>query len=268
MPRQLLQPGPIPLHHQVYLDLRAGLDSREWAPGERLPTERTLAAEYGCSLITVRRALDELVREGRLERTRGLGTFAKLPPLVRDLAQPLGFTDEMRPLGLHPYAVVVTARTEVATPAVGASLHLGLRASVHFLERVRGADGVPFLLEQAYLPAERFPGLLDEDYTTASLYEVLERRYQCRVTLTRETIAACLPSAREARLLNMPQSTASLWLQGIAYSSEVPVEFSRTIVSGERARYSIETVGGRSRSAEPIPDSAEGSAPGPEANRR
>lgn len=268
MRRHPLQAGPIPLHHQAYLDLRAALDSREWPPGQQIPTEKKLAAEYGCSLITVRRALDELVREGRVERTRGLGTFAKLPPLVRDLAQPLGFTDEMRPLGLRPYAVVVTARTEVATPAVGASLHLGLRDSVHFLERLRGADGVPFLLEQAYLPAARFPGLLDEDYATASLYEVLERRYQCRVTLTRETIAACLPSAREARLLNIPQSTASLWLEGIAYASEDPVEFSRTIVSGERARYSIETVGGRSRSAEPMPESAGGSASGPESNRR
>jgi GntR family transcriptional regulator len=266
MPRKLLQPGPIPLHHQAYLDMRAALDSGEWPSGQQIPTEKRLATEFGCSLITVRRALDELVREGRLERTRGLGTFAKAPPLVRDLTQPLGFTDEMRPLGLRPYAVVMTARTEPATPAVGAKLHLGLRASVHYLERVRGADGVPYLLEQAYLPAARFPGLLDEDFVTASLYEVLERRYKCRVTLTRETIAACIPSARETRLLKMPQSTASLWLEGIAYASEEPVEFSRTIVSGETARYSLETVGGRSRTAEPIAEP--GAAPGPETNRR
>jgi GntR family transcriptional regulator len=266
MSRQPLQTGPIPLHHQAYLDMRAALDSGEWPSGQQIPTEKKLAADYGCSLITVRRALDELVREGRLERTRGLGTFAKEPPLVRDLAQPLGFTDEMRPLGRRPYSFVVTARTEPATPAVGASLHLGLRASVHFLERVRGADGVPYLLEQAYLPAERFPGLLDEDFTTASLYEVLERRYQCRVTLTRETIAACIPSARETRLLKMPQSTASLWIEGIAYASEEPVEFSRTIVSGETARYALETVGGRSRLAQPIAEP--GAAPGPETNRR
>jgi hypothetical protein len=193
-------------------------------------------------------------------------SFAKEPPLVRDLAQPLGFTDEMRPLGRQPYSLVVTARTEPATPAVGASLHLGLRASVHYLERVRGADGVPYLLEQAYLPAERFPGLLDEDFTTVSLYEALERRYACRVTLTRETIAACIPSTREARLLKMPQPTASLRLEGIAFASEEPVEFSRTIVSGETARYAVETVGGRSRLAEPIADSEAG--PGPETNRR
>ena len=52
-----LDSGPIPLHHQVYLDLRAALEAGEWRPGDRLPPERELAARYGCSLITVRRAL-------------------------------------------------------------------------------------------------------------------------------------------------------------------------------------------------------------------
>ena len=55
-----LEQGPVPLHRQVYLDLRAGLEAGEWAPGDRLPPERELANRYGCSLITVRRALSEL----------------------------------------------------------------------------------------------------------------------------------------------------------------------------------------------------------------
>jgi GntR family transcriptional regulator len=268
MPRTRLKPGPIPLHYQAYLDLRAILDSGGWRPGDRLPTERELAVEYGCSLITVRRALDELVREGRLERTRGRGTYVKEPPIVRDLVAPVGFMDEMRPLGLRPYAVVVTARTERTAPAAAAALRIQVGAAVHYLERVRGANGAPFLLEQAYLPAERFPGLLEEDYATVSLYEVLERRYGCRVTWTRETIAACVPSAREARLLEVPQSRASLWLEGTAFDSDGPVEFSRTIVSGERARYSIETTGGRVRSAEPISDPGDPAASEPSPDAR
>ena len=75
----LLESGPVPLHHQVYLDLRTALDDGEWRPGDRLPTELDLAARYGCSLITVRRALSELAREHRLVRTRGRGTFAIAP---------------------------------------------------------------------------------------------------------------------------------------------------------------------------------------------
>src|ERR1035437_7180400 len=122
MTRFRLERGPVPLHHQVYLDLHAALAANEWSPGEQLPTERELAARYGCSLITVRRALDDLAREGRLERTRGRGTFVTEPPIVRDIAGQAGFADEVRSLGYQPYTVVVTARIEGASSAVAAVL--------------------------------------------------------------------------------------------------------------------------------------------------
>ena len=73
MARFQLERGPIPLHHQVFRDLKSALDANEWRPGDRMPTERALAERYGCSLITIRHALGELVREGRIERTRGRG---------------------------------------------------------------------------------------------------------------------------------------------------------------------------------------------------
>ena len=74
MARYQLEQSPVPLHHQVYLDLRSALDNgEEWKAGDRLPPERELAERYGCSLITVRRALSELAREQRIERTRGRG---------------------------------------------------------------------------------------------------------------------------------------------------------------------------------------------------
>ena len=102
MARLRLELGPIPLHHQVYLDLLGSLDAGRWLAGTQLPTERDLAAHYGCSLITVRRALDELVREGRIERTRGRGTFVLRPRLDRDIAGRASFAEEMRQRGLDP----------------------------------------------------------------------------------------------------------------------------------------------------------------------
>ena len=79
MARFRLELGPVPMHHQVYLHLKAALDSGEIAPGDRLPPERELCVRYSCSLITIRRALGELAREGRLERTRGRGTYGQSP---------------------------------------------------------------------------------------------------------------------------------------------------------------------------------------------
>ena len=253
MARFHLESGPVPLHHQVYLDLREAFAAVEWRAGDRLPAERELAARYGCSLITVRRALDELAREGRLERSPGRGTFVTEPPIVRDIAARAGFADEMRARGLQPYATIASAGREPAPPVVAAALGLAVGTPVHSLERVRGADGVPLLLEHAFLSADRFPGLLDEDFAVRSLYEVLATRYGLPVARTRETIDAAVPTAREARLLGLVTRRPVLSLEGTAYArDDDPLEYSRTVVSSERARYYIETAGMRARSLEPV----------------
>jgi GntR family transcriptional regulator len=253
MARYQLRTGPIPLHHQVYLDVRAAIEAGEWSVGDRLPAERDLALRYGCSLITVRRALDDLSREGRLERARGRGTFVTAPPIIRDIAARASFAEEMRAHGLEPYAVVVTASPELASPAVAEALGIAPGTTVQYLERVRGADGIPLLLEQARLSAVEFPGLLDHDFTQESLYEVLDRDYGRRIARTRETIAAVLPQVRDARLLGLRTSRPALVLEGEAFDEDDrPVEHSRTVVSGEHARYFIETSGTRARSLEPV----------------
>ncbi|MBA4863328.1 GntR family transcriptional regulator [Streptomyces sp. PSKA54] len=58
-------------------DLRRGIQDGTWPPGSKLPTERALAAESGLSVTTVRRAYEELVVQGLVERRQGAGTFAQ-----------------------------------------------------------------------------------------------------------------------------------------------------------------------------------------------
>jgi GntR family transcriptional regulator len=253
MVRFHLERGPVPLHHQVYLDLLAAMAAREWKPGDQLPTERGLAERYGCSLITVRRALDELAREGRLERTRGRGTFVTEPPIVRDIAGQTGFADEVRALGYEPYTIVVTARIEGASPTVASALGIRVEAPVYNLERVRGADNVPLLLEQVRLPADRLPGLLAHDYAAESLWDVLENDYHLPIGRRQETLSAVVPSAREARLLGLRARRPSIQLDGTAFTTAgEPIEYSRTVVSPERARYFVESTGSRIRSVTPL----------------
>src|SRR5204862_3792243 len=114
--------APVPLHYLFYLGLRASLDNCEWRPGDLLPPERQLAERYGCSLITVRRALSELTREGRIQRTRGRGTTVLPPRIERDFAGTLSFTEEMAARGLDPETRLIAARPESAGEVVAASL--------------------------------------------------------------------------------------------------------------------------------------------------
>src|SRR3989337_2742568 len=124
MARFHLQRGPIPLHHQVFRDLKAALDGDEWSFGERMPSERELAQRYGCGVITVRHALGELVREGRIERTRGRGTFVLQPRIDRNIAGSMSFAEEMQRRGVAPATRVVTERIEPAGAAVASTPRL------------------------------------------------------------------------------------------------------------------------------------------------
>jgi GntR family transcriptional regulator len=243
MARFRLELGPVPLHHQVYLDLRAALDDGEWAPGDRLPPERELAGRYGCSLITVRRALSELAREGRLERTRGRGTTVLRPRIERDFAGTMSFTEEMQDQGLDPETRLIAARPESAGEVVAAALGIEPGSPTLYLERLRVADGEPLLLEQVHLPAERFPGLLASDLEHGSLYDLLTARYGTRIVRAREALEPVLLKAREARLLGQPARTPALLIEGIASTADdMPVEFGRSFVRGDRTRYYVERV--------------------------
>jgi GntR family transcriptional regulator len=243
MTRFRLQSGPIPLHHQVYLDLRAALDAGEWRPGDRLPPERELAARYGCSLITVRRALGDLARERRLERARGRGTFVTRPPIPLDLDGSLSFTEELRHLGHEATTTVVTARTLPAEVSVAEALGIAPGAPVVHLERLRMADGEPLLLEQVFLPEARFPGLLASDLEHGSLYELLATRYATRVVRAREALEPIALPAREAQLLGVEPHRPALLIEGLAFDQAGDlVEFARSYVRGDRTRYYVERV--------------------------
>jgi GntR family transcriptional regulator len=236
-----LDPGPVPLHHQVYLDLRASLDRSEWRSGDRLPTERDLAARYGCSLITVRRALTELAREARIERTRGRGTFVTKPSIRLDLGGTLSFAEEMVDQGLTPGTRLVASRGESAGSAVAAALGIEPGAPTLYVERLRVADEDPLLLEQVHLPADRFPGLLSADLERNSLYDLLASRYGTLVARARETFLPVSLPAREARLLGQEPHRLALLVEGVAYTGNgVPVEYARTYVRGDRMRYHVD----------------------------
>jgi GntR family transcriptional regulator len=239
--RYRLELGPVPLHHQVYLDLRAALDAGEWQAGEKLPAERELARRYGCSLITVRRALDELSRENRLERIRGRGTFVQPTRIERPLNGALTFTQEMQRQGLDPSTRLLASRPEAASEQVAAALQIEPGSPTIYLERLRLASGTPLLLEMVHLPAERFPGLLATDLEHNSLYEILMTRYDTPVERAREALEPVHLPAREARLLGLTPRSLALLVEGIAYASDgTPVEYGRTYVRGDSTRYYVE----------------------------
>lgn len=233
--------GASPLYHQVYRALRARLESGDLSTGDRLPTEKELASAFDCSLVTVRRALDELVREGAITRTRGKGTFVSAQRIDRELNQLTSFTDEMSLMGLSQQTRLLGGEITEAVASTADRLGIAEGAPVYAIERLRVADDEPLLIEHVFLPAHLFPGILSVDLGTTSLYSHLYEEFGVELVRGHQTVEPALPSAREARLLGQDCSQPVLLLRLTSYSSDGrAIEYCRTVVKGSRARYHLE----------------------------
>jgi DNA-binding GntR family transcriptional regulator len=118
---------------------------RDFRPGQLLPTQQDLAREFGASLITIKRALHDIARQGYLQSTRGRGTVVTRPVVSDDRTEVPSWTDAMTGLGREPRTVSSTVQVRVPSRELGRLLGLRVRERSVPLERLpRTLDGRPF----------------------------------------------------------------------------------------------------------------------------
>jgi GntR family transcriptional regulator len=195
--------SPTPLYHQITLHLQRLIQDGTLEPGDQLPSERQLAEETGVSRMTVRQAVHAMVAEGYCERVRGRGIYVRNRPVVIDSHSFEGFTANMGRQGLVASTKAITSRIVDPPDRVREILELGSKTRAVELTRLRLIGSFPAVLETEWFAADRFDGLVKEDMSQ-SLYEILERRYDTRISSTTDIIRPYLPDSRECALLNVP----------------------------------------------------------------
>jgi len=226
----LAQSGPL------YLKLKRWIEDavRRGAirPGEALPSERDLAARMEMSRVTVRKAVQHLVREGLLVQRHGSGTYVAAPPdrVEQSLSQLTSFTEDMARRGMVVHARWLARGLYAPSPEETLALGLGADASVARVARLRLTGDTPLAIERAALSAELLP---DPEAVGASLYAHLERRGHRPVRAVQRLRAASL-GADDAALLEVAPGAASLHIERISYlASGRVVEFTRSIYRGD-----------------------------------
>ncbi len=203
-------------------------------PGQQLPTETELAQQYQVSRITAKRALDELVRQGRAFRRQGRGTFVA-QTRIRDISGFGSFSEDIRARGLDPGARVLLFAEIVPEAAVQERLHLGEDERVYALKRLRLANAEPVAVEMAYLPCRLLPGLIHEDLANNSLYALLREKYQIVPTWADAEIEAGAATYEEALLLELAVGQPVLTAHRVTYSANYDaIEAVNSIYRGDR----------------------------------
>lgn len=234
--------SPIPLYYQLAEMLREKIQSGELLPGAQLPSERELGETYNISRMTVRQALAYLIREGSLVARQGLGTFVAEPKLAYDALHLLSFTEEMMLKGAAPSSQVLEQALVLPPPAVATELELSPDALTVRIVRLRLSRGTPLLLETVYVPAAFCTGLEKSDLARQSLYALLERDYNLRLSRARQTFETTTANNYEAQLFGIPAGLGMILLEGVtSLENGQPIEYFKAVYRGDRFKFAMES---------------------------
>ncbi len=206
--------------HLLYLLLKERITSGAVAPDQRLPSEPALAAQYGLSRVTVRRALDGLAQEGLITRAAGAGTFvapvAAQAPMVADLSNVLAHLVQM---GRDTRVRLLAFSYGVPPAPVARALRLAPGERTQHSLRVRYLDDVPFSYLSTHVPERIGVTYSEADLATRPLLALLE---QSGVAADKadQTISATLAGPEAAEALGVEVGSALLSMTRVVLDAE------------------------------------------------
>lgn len=201
--------GAVALYHRVYTILRERLLSGTYPAGRPLPGELELAADFGVSRVTMRRALDELKREGLIVRTRGRGSFPSTPARSAPVHGTVsGLLDNIIAMGLKTRVRIISLESLPAPPEVAEAMSIAAGAPVQKAVRVRSLDGAPLALMTTWVP-EAVASFSRRQLSETPMLKLLERA-GVSVAHAAQTISAQLADTVVAPLLDVGYGTALL----------------------------------------------------------
>jgi GntR family transcriptional regulator len=218
-----------PLYLRLAAGLRGLIEAGELRGGEAMPSERELVRATGLSRVTVRKATEELCREGLLARRHGAGSF-----VTRQIDQPLsvlvGFSEDMQRRGATVSSRILQRLVCAPDPADMLKLGLSPNDLVFRLARVRLSDGEPLAIETAIVPADA----INPETMGESLYEALRRSGHMPVRAL-QRLRAAIANAQEAQLLGVPVGSPILHIERRAFlANGRPIEVTTSSYRGDR----------------------------------
>lgn len=218
-----------PLYQQVQRVLREAIEHRVLGPDDALPAERDLALGLAVSRITIRKAIDGLVKEGLLVSRRGSGNFV-CARVEKNFAMLTSFSEDMRARGRTPRSTWLKRSEGTVTPEEALVLRLSPGTPVYRFHRLRFADNAPMSVEFVTIVAACLPALgAVEDSIYAALEKVGNRPVRAL-----QRLRALLLNDEHARLLEANEGDAGLLVERIGFLRDGrAVEFAQSWYRGD-----------------------------------
>lgn len=233
--------GRLPRYQQIADALRQRIRSGTLAPGHRLPGQRTLASEFGVTLMTLRQALDLLDRERLITQRHGLGTFVASPSIDYDIRELRGLAGDLTALGENVETKLLGSHFALPGRRLAAELGVPGGEAVFVLERLRLVNSHPMSYQKSFLPASVGEEVARADLTLHSLRHILRYKLGLEIVRAKETVSAVRLKGREARELDCRPGSPAFCSERVSFSADGrPIVFDRVYIPGDRFRITRE----------------------------
>lgn len=237
--KMLNSSAAVPLYVQLKEKIEQKISDGEYKPGEKPQTEGEMAKSFGVSIITVRKAVSELVEKGLVEKKQGKGTFVCQRKVTKDMKKLQSFSEMCAHMGMKAGGRMLENRLEPASEKIARLLNVEKGSQVIYISRVRYADGMPMAIERNYFPL-KYAFLLEERFDDNSLFTFLKEHSHTAVAISEKWIELCKATAAEAELLQMAKGTSMLFIKSVAYTAEKePIYVGHQVFNGEKCSFYV-----------------------------
>ena len=226
---------------QIASEIEQEIKRGDPAPGQKLPTEKSLAERFGVNRHTVRQAMNRLAELGLIRVEQGRGMFISDAALEYTVGARTRFTENLLTRQKKPQRELVFVEQIEAPGEIARALGLPTGAPLWQIETLNRADGRRISVSSHFFSAERFPAMPElfrrHGTITAALKAAGISDYRRRNT----RVSARLVNAAEARLLGLPRNRAALLSETVNVDPQnKPVEFVRARFAADHVVLSIE----------------------------
>ena len=230
---------PLSLYYQLKEKFLQKIQKGEWKNGQKIPSEAELCSLYQISRITVRKAIEELVRDEYLVRYQGKGTFVAAINFEQKLSKFYSFSEALLQKGKKEHVKMLSFKVEKASERTAEQLSIAVSENLFRVVRLRSVDDTIYAVETSLIPYKLCPSLSKKDIMEKGLYNSM-RALGVNPQRIIEKFRADALRPQEASQMQLKAGQPIIHLERTTFDGPAIIEYCVSIVRGDFFTYTVE----------------------------